>query len=245
MTDKKTEALKLALEALEDVDGIDTETECVTIDVGEAITAIREALAEQCVCGEPDTFGTHRTDGPCLAEQPAQEQEPYGWKVYGVNSLFMGEFAEADAKAESKRIGGTCIAFPLYTSPPASKPMTDEQKQAMRLYKAVERLSLQAGEETNESVDWLCGEHGGMFKLYEAYFSPKKPDGTCQTCESLSRAVMADHVFHDNLTKPLTDERLEEMWEADTTSSEDCKSLYFFKLVARAIEAAHGIKGDA
>ena len=40
------EAAKQALEALEDVDGIDTETECVTIDVGEAITAIREALAQ-------------------------------------------------------------------------------------------------------------------------------------------------------------------------------------------------------
>lgn len=45
--------------------------------------------------------------------------------------------------------------------------------QAMRLYKAVERLALQAGEDTDEAIDWLCGEHGGMFKLYEAYFSPK------------------------------------------------------------------------
>ena len=53
------------------------------------------------------------------APQPAQQpvQEPYGWKVYGVNSLFIGEFAEADARAEAKRIGGTCIAFPLYTTP--------------------------------------------------------------------------------------------------------------------------------
>lgn len=55
-----------------------------------------------------------------LPEQPAQQQEPYGWKVYGVNSLFTGKFAEDDAKAEAKRIGGTCIAFPLYTSPPAN-----------------------------------------------------------------------------------------------------------------------------
>ncbi len=44
--------------------------------------------------------------------------------------------------------------------------------------------------------------------------------------------------------KPLTDDRLEEMWEADTTSADDCKSLYYFKVVARAIEAAHGIIGD-
>lgn len=75
--------------------------------------------------------GAATTGGMVLwwnSEQTAQQQEPYGWKVYGVNSLFMGEFAEADAKAEAKRIGGTCIAFPLYTSPqPASKPLTDEQ----------------------------------------------------------------------------------------------------------------------
>lgn len=45
MTNKE-EALRMALEALEDVDGIDTETECVTIDVGEVITAIREVLEQ-------------------------------------------------------------------------------------------------------------------------------------------------------------------------------------------------------
>ena len=42
----KDEALKLALEALEQLDGIDTETECVTIDVGDVIDAIEEALAQ-------------------------------------------------------------------------------------------------------------------------------------------------------------------------------------------------------
>ena len=40
------ETLKLALEALEQLDGIDTETECVTIDVGDVIDAIKEALAQ-------------------------------------------------------------------------------------------------------------------------------------------------------------------------------------------------------
>ena len=42
----KDKALKLALEALEQLDGIDTETECVTIDVGDVIDAIKEALAQ-------------------------------------------------------------------------------------------------------------------------------------------------------------------------------------------------------
>ena len=38
------EAMKLALEALVQLDGIDTETECVTIDVDDVITALRQAL---------------------------------------------------------------------------------------------------------------------------------------------------------------------------------------------------------
>jgi hypothetical protein len=42
--------------------------------------------------------------------------------------------------------------------------------------------------------------------------------------------------------RPLTDEEMESMWEADTTSAEDCQSLYYFKVIARAVEAAHGIK---
>ena len=42
----KDAALKLALEALEQLDGIDTETECVTIDVGDVMNTIKEALAQ-------------------------------------------------------------------------------------------------------------------------------------------------------------------------------------------------------
>ena len=71
------------------------------------------------------------------AEQPSQQQEPYGWKVYGVSTLFTGKFAEDDAKAEAKRIGGTCIAFPLYTSKPASKPwvgLTEQERNDIENY---------------------------------------------------------------------------------------------------------------
>lgn len=46
MTDTR-KAMQQALEALEQLDGIDTETECVTIDVGDTIEALREALAQQ------------------------------------------------------------------------------------------------------------------------------------------------------------------------------------------------------
>jgi hypothetical protein len=40
------EKMKQWLEALEQLDGIDTETECVTIDVGDEITSLRQAIAE-------------------------------------------------------------------------------------------------------------------------------------------------------------------------------------------------------
>lgn len=36
----------------------------------------------------------------------------------------------------------------------------------------------------------------------------------------------------------LTDEEIESIWEADTTSAEDCQSLYYAKVIARSIEAA-------
>jgi hypothetical protein len=42
--------------------------------------------------------------------------------------------------------------------------------------------------------------------------------------------------------KPLTDEQIEMIWTVDQTSADDCASLYYAKVIARAIEAAHGIK---
>jgi hypothetical protein len=53
---------------------------------------------------------------------PAQpEQEPVAWAVQGCSKMWRDEFAEIDAKAEAKRIGGTCVAYALYTTPPAAQ----------------------------------------------------------------------------------------------------------------------------
>jgi hypothetical protein len=69
-----------------------------------------------------------------------------------------------------------------------------KQEQSKRLYQAIERLALQAGQDTDETIDWLCGEHGGMTKLFEKYFSP-----TLQhPCEWVE----------------LTDEEANELWES-------------------------------
>ena len=41
------QAAQMALDALEELDGLDTETECVTIDVGDVIAALKAALEQQ------------------------------------------------------------------------------------------------------------------------------------------------------------------------------------------------------
>ena len=41
------QAARQALEALQELDGLDTETECVTIDVGDVIAALKAALEQQ------------------------------------------------------------------------------------------------------------------------------------------------------------------------------------------------------
>ena len=46
MSEALRKAAEQALAALESIDGIDTETECVTIDVADETAALRAALAE-------------------------------------------------------------------------------------------------------------------------------------------------------------------------------------------------------
>jgi len=93
------EALKLALEALEGC-------EDVTADVLKAITAIREALAEQpaqddpCIDGSCSCCWSHLDGGPA-------QQEPVAWKDKTYGNLHHQDFGNS---------------IPLYTSPPASKP---------------------------------------------------------------------------------------------------------------------------
>jgi len=47
----------------------------------------------------------------------APESELFGWMVSGVPTVMRGSLAEAIQKNEAKRIGGTCVAFPVYAHP--------------------------------------------------------------------------------------------------------------------------------
>ena len=88
------------------------------------------------------------------------EQEPVAWAVQGTTQMIRGEFAEIDAKAEAKRIGGTCVAYPLYTTPPAAQRpwqgLTDEEVKHLYPYgRSV------WGKETYEAVEKALKEKNG------------------------------------------------------------------------------------
>lgn len=75
----------------------------------------------------PASLAHHCRDLFILALGAAKESatpepvgEPWGWAVN--STLFRGEFAEADAKAEAKRCGGTTRAVALYDRPAPGVP---------------------------------------------------------------------------------------------------------------------------
>jgi hypothetical protein len=54
---------------------------------------------------------------------------PHAWMIQGSHATWKGEFAEQDAKAEAKRCGGTCYAYPLYAHP--QRELSDEEIKSM------------------------------------------------------------------------------------------------------------------
>lgn len=111
----QTEALK-HLKAITEAFGPDEGIELDQKAWSKLHAAIKEALAQQCVCGEPNGAGTHRTDGPCLAPQP--EQEPVAYEVQQGDSFTL---AYAEAVHKYKMVSEEAIVQKLYTTPPQLK----------------------------------------------------------------------------------------------------------------------------
>ena len=65
--------------------------------------AYARALEDYCDLLEESTKSTKSTGYVQVA-----------WAVSGSSKLWVGEYAELDAKAEARRILGTCVAYPLY-----------------------------------------------------------------------------------------------------------------------------------
>ena len=65
--------------------------------------AYARALEDYCDLLEESTKSTKSTGYVQVA-----------WAVSGCSKMWVGEYAELDAKAEARRILGTCVAYPLY-----------------------------------------------------------------------------------------------------------------------------------
>jgi hypothetical protein len=140
---KTQEALRLALEALQTAH-LAVEDDMLADEIQQAITAIREALAEQ-PAQEPVAKVCHDLDGhigwnpkltqlpdegtPLYASQLAQQQEPEkevtitcscGDKFYIPLDELIRQLQEDKSQDFPKR-------FDTHPTPPASKPLTDAQ----------------------------------------------------------------------------------------------------------------------
>ena len=113
--------------------------------------------------------------------------------------------------------------------------------------KQTEVLSEQPAQQ-QEPVAWLHTKIEGVAVPHRPADLDKHPDRwtalypepkPCPTCEALARTVMMDQTAHER--KPLSDEEIKRM------AAKWFLSMYWplCNTFARAIEAAHGIKGDA
>ena len=106
------EVMQQALEALEELNGLDTETECVTIDVGDVIAALRTALEQQAepVCPECKATVLYECVACSSNNYPPQQQAepPPEWPLiknilveYGLDAIaFVAEWRAAQQQAE-------------------------------------------------------------------------------------------------------------------------------------------------
>ena len=124
--------------------------------------------------------------------------------------------------------------------------LMDKASAALRL--AIEQI--EQAEQQEPMEDTL---YGWLYEDKDGFRQFTKTTDFCMPVLELHRGMAAANP-KNKLTplytappqrQPLPDEVLEALWEADTTSAEDCQSLYFFKLVARLVEKQHGIGGEA
>ena len=159
------EAIKLALEALEQIARITGARWALENSYAghlEAITALREALAEQPAQDDPDL----QDKDPELVEQPAQ-QEPVAWHGYDLDGMVEAfdrviqahynskqpfhSPVDSDAQMALRILRGFIPSMKRYTSPPAQrKPLTDED--CTRIYNEANGITIKNPPITTERI---------------------------------------------------------------------------------------------
>ena len=106
---KQREALKLALEVLEEINklSIGENAICLPAEIDSAVSAIREALTEP-------------------------EQKPWGWIVWRA-------MAEPEVERCKPKDGDYVLCDPLYTAPPTRKSLSSEELQSIPEYQKLLR----------------------------------------------------------------------------------------------------------
>ena len=123
MSNRKLGSIALARELCVQIAGYtdDDQDQCGhdygSVDIAEILSA--EVVRLQKALAQP-VFDCPRCGHCC------PEAKPVAWAVQACSKMWRGEFAEIDAKAEAKRIGGTCVAYPLYTAQRDWAGLTDE-----------------------------------------------------------------------------------------------------------------------
>jgi hypothetical protein len=250
MTDKQTEALKLALEALENAEYGDYDKK----ELNEAITAIREALAEQpAQQQEPVAVVSGYYGGQCvvlptnpailfnsgtafytspLASKPEQQEEPYPVEEMQDEILRLSEIISTNAFYQAGHADALewAAQMAVLEDPRTSDWVYDDPHDLEKaLRKGPDFLSSPPASkpEQQEPVyfcDWGVGEGWGKVDANEAK-------------AYLANGMTVEAYYTSPQSKPLTDEQKLAL----------CKQFpnHLTFNAIEAIEAAHGIKRDA
>jgi len=94
---------------------------------------------------------------------------------------------------------------------------------------------------TEKAIRDFCGHHADWWPSTTQIQEMLALAQPCPTCEALARTVMLDQTSHDTQRKPLTKERVRQIVAENVEGVTVAESVYFYT-IARATEAAHGIK---
>jgi hypothetical protein len=240
------EAMKLALEALEKINSQALSDDCCGLLVT-ARKTLRETLAEQpaqqtcncrwegevqvqeCTLHQSHLLAIHEWAGRAkaaeakLAQQPAPVGEPTKAMIDAAERI---DWSDSDVRGNIVNMWQAMCAV-------AEQPAQQEP---------VAILNHAHGIHTVRSVK-LNGLPDGEYNLYTPPQPPAPAPGFCKNCKDYT--VEAPLAEQPAQRKPLTDKEIADIATSHPLTWVNLNTVEHRRYFARAIEAAHGIKGDA